>query len=275
MPLPTLLETKPRYCKICDNLAPVYGVIDFSETNNVNAKLPKTGYLVTYNKCDTCGTLFSSSFDAWSPSDFSENIYNEYFQIMDPPSITGERGHACAQGVNRMFGRHKKSISVLDYGGGRGFFADRLRELGFCQVESYDPYFGSSASIPGQMFDLVTAFEVLEHAVHPLVTIKEICSKIKNPGALLFSTNVLPEHFDKIGMSWWYLNPRGGHVTLYTRESLMIAFRKVGFSVYSFDDTMHLAFKQLPDFAERRVTYHRLGSFSRFGDAFRRLISRR
>ena len=250
---PALLDTKLRYCKICDNLSKVYGTLDLSETNNKNIRFSKTGCIVTYNKCEVCGILFSSSFDNWTIKDFSDHIYNEDFSTIDPSIVTGERARSYAQTVSNLFANFKASISVLDYGGGNGLFCEGLSKEGFLEVDTYDPYFGKHNKVPEKTYDLVTSFEVLEHSVHPLVTFRNLCELTNKNGVIVFTTTVLPENFDQAGLSWWYISPRGGHISIYSKQSLAIGFRKMGYSIKSFSNAWHMAYREIPDFARHLI----------------------
>jgi Methyltransferase domain len=66
---------------------------------------------------------------------------------------------------------------------------------------------------------------------------------------LLFFTLTQPTHFDELGLRWWYVGPRNGHVSLYSRRSLAILFEKSGMRLVSLSDLVHMAFRKLPAFA--------------------------
>jgi hypothetical protein len=58
---------------------------------------------------------------------------------------------------------------------------------------------------------------------------------------VLFSTLVQPPAFESTGMTWWYIGPRNGHVSLFSERALAVAWQRHGFSVSSFDPDLHLA----------------------------------
>jgi hypothetical protein len=62
-------------------------------------------------------------------------------------------------------------------------------------------------------------------------------------GVVLFSTLVQPPELDGIGMSWWYIAPRNGHVSLFSERALAVAWQRHGFTVSSFSPYLHLAFR--------------------------------
>jgi 2-polyprenyl-6-hydroxyphenyl methylase/3-demethylubiquinone-9 3-methyltransferase len=62
-------------------------------------------------------------------------------------------------------------------------------------------------------------------------------------GVVLFSTLVQPPELDSIGMAWWYIGPRNGHVSLFSERALAVAWQRHGFTVSSFSPDLHLAFR--------------------------------
>ena len=59
-------------------------------------------------------------------------------------------------------------------GPGAACFANRLTELGFKRVESYDPF--SLPAQPSGQFDIITCTEVIEHIPSPLTALQEMQS---------------------------------------------------------------------------------------------------
>ncbi len=52
------------------------------------------------------------------------------------------------------------------------------------------------------------------------------------------------------GLGWWYVGPRDGHISIFSRKSLIAAWRRFGFTLGSFNDNFHVAFRKLPNFAK-------------------------
>ena len=123
----------------------------------------------------------------------------------------------------------------------------RSAEEGF-QATTYDPL-TAFASHPQGRFDLITCFEVMEHLPFPDRTVTDIGRLLADEGILLFSTLTQPANFDELGLRWWYVGPRNGHVSLYSRCSLTILFEKNGMGLISISDLVHMAFRKLPAFA--------------------------
>ena len=148
-----------------------------------------------------------------------------------------------------LFGAHKDGRRVLDYGGGNDAFCSHLRAAGFPLAVTYDPFVPDFASPPAGKYDLITCFETIEHMPDPVAGIGDIVAHLDEPGLVLFSTMLQPADFDQLGMNWWYVGPRNGHISLFSRSALAKAWGRHGYRTGSFDDNMHVAFRTLPDFA--------------------------
>jgi hypothetical protein len=55
-------------------------------------------------------------------------------------------------------------------------------------------------------------------------------------------------------MSWWYVGPRNGHISLFSKQALELALSRYGFKTLSLDACHHLAFRTLPDAWRRAMT---------------------
>jgi len=135
---------------------------------------------------------------------------------------------------------------VLDYGGGNDVFCSVLRASGFREAVTYDPMVPEHACRPEGEFDLVTCFETLEHLPDPLAGIGAIAECVAEPGAVLYTTMTQPDDFDRMGMSWWYVGPRNGHISIFSKHALATAWGRFGFQTASLSAGTHLAFRTLP-----------------------------
>jgi hypothetical protein len=54
----------------------------------------------------------------------------------------------------------------------------------------------------------------------------------------------------KGGVGWWYVAPRNGHISIFSRKALAIAFGRYGYKTVSLSDNLHFAFRTLPFFAD-------------------------
>jgi SAM-dependent methyltransferase len=101
---------------------------------------------------------------------------------------------------------------------------------------------------PDGRFDLVTCFETLEHLPDPQAGIAQIVEFVADPGLILFTTLLLPADFDTQRLNWWYIGPRNGHVSIFSRQALTGVWSRFGYKLVSFNDNIHLAYRTLPPF---------------------------
>lgn len=235
-------------CKICGAESLLYGVVDFAKScaDHTGARLPLSGVPVYYRRCRQCGFLFSDQFDAWSDDDFCRHIYNSGYVAVDP-DYRGARAISNARLIGELFAGRLAGIPVIDYGGGNGVFADTLRRQGI-DATTFDPV-SRHWERPSCGAGLITAFEVLEHSATPQRTAADLASLLTEKGLILFSTLVQPEDFDRVGLGWWYVGPRNGHISIFSREALRLLFLRNGLRVASLSDGFHMAFQAVPPFA--------------------------
>ena len=236
-------------CKICGEGCGLFGMVDFHKSCEEarGKKLPLSGFAVYYRRCGRCGFVFSTDFDGWRLEDFQRYIYNADYGLVDP-DYAEARPVGNARLVTESFAGSREQMRILDYGGGAGLLAERLREQGF-RAETYDP-FSEFNELPAGRFDLVTCFEVMEHVPWPRETVATMAGFLKDEGAILFSTLVQPKDFARVGLGWWYAAPRNGHISLYTTAALARLFGEVGMKVVSFSESVHMAYARVPGFAE-------------------------
>jgi hypothetical protein len=131
----------------------------------------------------------------------------------------------------------------LDYGGGYGLFVRLMRDRGF-DFRWSDRYAenllsrGFEADPNESEFDLVTAFEVMEHLVDPVTEVDAMLRR--GAGSLLCSTVLLPPSSPKPGEWWYYAESGGQHVSLYSAESLHRLARNCGCHLVSDGVSLHL-----------------------------------
>ena len=123
-------------------------------------------------------------------------------------------------------------------------WASLLRESGFPQVETYDPFVPRFAQKPAGRFDCVICFEVLEHATDPLSTLGDMVEFLTDTGLIVLSTLLQPADIDRRGLSWWYAAPRNAHISLYTKASLDRLLEPLGFQVHSLGESYHVLYRQ-------------------------------
>jgi len=154
--------------------------------------------------------------------------------------------------ILKNFDPHKQFI---DYGGGCGLFVRLMRDKGFdfyrqdnyCQ-NLFAQYFDvTNLKSAGLRFELLTAFELFEHLVDPML---EIDHMLMFSESLLFSTELHSPN-DKDIENWWYLSPSSGqHISFFTEDSFRMIAKTLNLNYYSNGATLHLLsrrnFKESP-----------------------------
>jgi len=227
----------------------LFGLADFSKNSSerVGVYLPLSGIPIYYYRCSNCGFIFSVDFDGFSPDDFKECVYNDEYTKVDPDWLE-RRPKSTAELIANSFGDFRNEISILDFGAGNGHLSKLLREKGF-SVTSYDPMVEKHAARPKGKFDLVLCIEVLEHVTDPLALARDLAGLRKEGGLIFFSTLLQPTDIEKIKLDWWYLGPRNGHISAFSKKSLTICWKSVGLKVVSANHHLHAAYEKIPGFA--------------------------
>jgi SAM-dependent methyltransferase len=210
-------------CKVCDNPAAFFDVVDFNKSTGGYAFGP-SGVNVPWHRCENCGFLFTPFFDDWSPEDFRRFIYNEDYILCDPDYLS-VRPKAMAGHLAELLSGFE-GARILDYGAGANAFAARIADLGFAHVESYDPF--SLPTRPQGRFDIVTCVEVIEHAPSPLAILADMRSLLAEDGCILIGESLQPPEIDTVKCGWWYVAPRNGHVSIYAARSFVRLADRIG-----------------------------------------------
>ncbi|HTZ70308.1 MAG TPA: class I SAM-dependent methyltransferase, partial [Acetobacteraceae bacterium] len=164
----------------------------------------------------------------WSPQDFARFVYNDDYIRVDG-EYAGSRPRRDADRIAARLAGFEH-LRLLDYGSGAGLFTGRLRELGFADVEDYDPF--SNPNRPAGTFDVITCFEVLEHTPNPIATLRDMASFLDPGGIVLCGTSLQQPDFLTVRANWWYVAPRNGHASIYSLHTLATAASTLGLTLY-------------------------------------------
>ena len=214
-------------CKICGSEAKEVFAMPVSK---------KTGYPFPdlpddcpYFECTNCNFLFSTHLDK---ADHTEVYDDTYWERQDPDwygRVTQTLRLVMLS--NYLAKLPPNEMTVLDFGCGPNGFVEKARADLQMQAWGSDiipPKFAPEYFLQApvtQKFDIIVACEVIEHLPFPMESFETIKSMLKPGGVFAFQT---AEYDRAAGRDWWYLGPDNGHISLYSRAALDIAFEKLG-----------------------------------------------
>jgi len=217
-------------CKLCTQPAPPFDVVDFWKfcAPNGGYNFGLSGIPVTYHRCTRCSFIFTPFFDDWTHQDFARFVYNDDYIKVDG-AYDGVRPAKDAEAVSRLLDGLPKDVRILDYGSGSGLFGTALQKSDYTEVTSYDPF--SNPVAPDGQFDLITLFEVIEHAPQPQDVLRDVARFAKPGAAILFSSGFQPANIATVKASWWYISPRNGHCSIFSTDSMALLAEPLGFGL--------------------------------------------
>lgn len=187
-------------------------------------------YEVQYYKCTNCDFI-QTERPFWL-----EEAYSKAINDLDVGLVTRNlNDSAFTERVLKYSFNYTGKF--LDYAGGYGLFVRLMRDKGFNFFRE-DRYCDNIFAInfersdigKKKKFELVTAFEVLEHLENPLSEIKKIMDYSDN---FLFTTELQPKRQLKSVNDWWYFIPETGqHISFYSVKTLKFIANKLGLTFY-------------------------------------------
>jgi hypothetical protein len=128
----------------------------------------------------------------------------------------------------------------LDYGGGHGGYARRMRDTGF-DFRWQDPkaenlFAGGFEDKHDTTYEGVTCFECLEHFLDPVAEIRRMLARAPR---ILFTTELRPERLPSPDCWWYYGWEHGQHVGFHSHRSLSCLAEAHGLMLVSAGKSLH------------------------------------
>ena len=227
-------------CPVCgQNQLEIFDYIDFNKYCTLNPEsIISSGFKICYTLCNHCNFLFAPDLCRWDIAKFKKFIYNDDYITYDE-DYAEKRPKENFEFLINTIKDDLGKIRHLDYGGGNGKLSELLNSYGI-NSENYEP-FSSSTTLPLGKFNLITAFEVMEHVPDQNVMLTNIYNLLADGGSFLFSTLLNDGQIKKGGrLDWWYAAPRNGHICLHSSGSLNLLARKYRFNYQQLNLGLHV-----------------------------------
>lgn len=189
---------------------------------------------VTYFCCRGCGAVVLPE-PTWLGSAYSDAISALDVGLMNRCLRAARLTRSVVRAEGLSGGR------FLDWAGGYGVLTRLLRDDGL-DFRHWDPHTANlfaqgCEGDPEAAYDLVTAYEVLEHLTDPVEALAGVAA---GTDRLLVSTFLVAEPPPRVQGWWYYAAESGQHVTFYSRRSLQVLAERWGFSVVTDGVSQHL-----------------------------------
>jgi hypothetical protein len=194
---------------------------------------------IAYERCNKCGFLQTEE-PFWLEQAYQQPLSAADTGLVSRPISLAPVIEAIIRRGFDLRGRY------LDYGGGTGLFVRLMRDRGFDffrQDRYVEPIFCryfDLEDLPDQdrRFEIVTAFELIEHLPRPAIEISEM---LKLTDSIICSTELIPNGSVNDIESWWYLGiDHGQHISFFTRDSLSALASNIGCRYIQLDANLHL-----------------------------------
>jgi 2-polyprenyl-3-methyl-5-hydroxy-6-metoxy-1,4-benzoquinol methylase len=190
-------------CKICGSSAPL--LFQASVLGR---------HRVAYHRCEKCQFLQTEE-PYWLAEAYGEAITEIDLGPVNRAMVTAPLIESLILSSFSTNGRY------IDYGGGYGLLVRLMRDRGF-DFYWHDAYceniFAKQfIAEAGTHYDMLTAFEVMEHLADPMTEVERMLQYSDN---MLVSTLIAPQDLQSVA-DWWYFSPdHGQHISFYSEDAL-------------------------------------------------------
>lgn len=197
-------------------------------------------------RCVSCE--FVKAKDIFFTADYDEIYSDDYYKCGDYYDYKAEETALKKNFENRLYTilEHKKSGELLDVGCGYGFFLELARSSYNVQGVERNKKLAHKVSqdldlsiyggdfleyMPYKQYDIITAFDVIEHVPHPDLFIQKCFSATKDGGLLFLETGDIGAFLPKIqGRRWRLINPPE-HLNYFNVKTLSYLLENNGYEI--------------------------------------------
>lgn len=191
-------------------------------------------FVAQYRRCGSCGYVFVVD------PHWLELAYSSAIAAMDTGIVT--RNRWLADATCALLGLSLRQVrSTLDFGGGSGLLVRLMRDRGhdFRWHDAYSPNLlalGFEGDVQDH-YDMVTAFELVEHLPDPMATFEQLRALAP---VIVISTELVPRDKQVLD-DWWYYAPESGqHIGFFTRAALEFVSKRLGLFLSSNGRNLHV-----------------------------------
>ena len=234
---PATHQDRRSRCAICD------GAVTHFDDALILGDVP-----VAYFRCPACGFIQTQQ-PTWLDRAYATAITDQDLGLvarnMEMADLTEAVVRLCLDPRG----------TFLDHGGGYGMLVRLMRDRGL-DFRLHDPLCRNLFAGPARVhtpderrWNLVTAFEVLEHLVDPAAVVQQL---LECSDTLLVSTRLLPEPTPRV-KAWDYFGPEHGqHISLFSLRSLQCLADRCGARLISNRLHVHIITRaRVPDWRIR------------------------